>query len=171
LREDPAHDIGEAAPILRIARQLLPAAAGDGVVLGLAVVVRGAPRGGDPAAVLQTDERGVDGALVEQDGVARDLLNAARDAVAVLLTHGRESLQHHEIEGSLKQIEFGVGHFLGSPVYGPHEYTKLLWECHMGVYAHAGGAVPVIAFFLERSSGEVRPLTTDGVVGAGRLPG
>jgi hypothetical protein len=39
--------------------------------------------------------------------------------------------------------------------------TKLLWEYHMGSYAHSGRPVPVHShFFLERLSGEVRPLAT-----------
>ena len=81
-------------------------AAGDGVVLRLAVVVGGAPLGGDPTALLEADERGVDGALVEEDFVAADLFDAAGDAVAVERAHGGEGLQDHEVEGALEEIEF-----------------------------------------------------------------
>ena len=57
--------------------------------------------------MLQTDERGVDGSLVEEDFVARDLLDAAGDAVAVLRPHGGEGLQDHEVEGSLEEVNLG----------------------------------------------------------------
>ncbi len=78
----------------------------DGVVLRLAIVVGGAPLGGDPATLLQAHKRGVNGPLVEQDLVAADLLNAARDAVAMLRADGGEGFEDHDVEGSLEQIEF-----------------------------------------------------------------
>ena len=62
--------------------------------------------GGDPSALLEADERGVDGALIEQDLVAAGLLDAAGDAVAVERSHGFEGLQHHHVEGALKEIKF-----------------------------------------------------------------
>ena len=104
--EDAAHDHREAMPVGGVFGPLLAAALGNGVVLRLAVVVGGAPFGGDPAALLEADERGVDGALVEEDFVAADLFDAARDAVAVQLAHGGEGLQDHEVEGALEEIEF-----------------------------------------------------------------
>ena len=76
-------------PVGGVFRPLLPAGAGDGVVLGFAIVVGGAPFGGDPAALLEADERGVDGALVEEDFVAAGLFDAAGYAVAVQGAHGR----------------------------------------------------------------------------------
>jgi hypothetical protein len=55
--------------------------------------------------LLEADERGVDGALVEEDFVAADLLDAAGDAVAVETAHGVEGLEDHEVEGALEEFE------------------------------------------------------------------
>ena len=70
------------------------------------------PIGRDPSALLQTDERGVDGALVEQDFVSAGLLNAPGNAVAVLRAHGGEGLQHHQVQRALQEIQFRFAHFL-----------------------------------------------------------
>src|SRR5512135_2892359 len=75
------HHAGEALPVAGVGSQLAAAGAGDRVELGLAVVIGGAPVRFDPSALLETNERRVDRALVEQDFVAADLLNTAGDAV------------------------------------------------------------------------------------------
>ena len=49
--------------------QLLLSAPRDRIELRAAVVVRDAPAGRDPAAILQAHQRGVDRALVEEDDV------------------------------------------------------------------------------------------------------
>ena len=76
--------------------------AGDGEELGFAIVVGGAPFGGDPAALLKADESGVNGALVEENFFATDLFDAAGDAVAVLGTEDGEGLEDHKVEGALQ---------------------------------------------------------------------
>ena len=91
----------------RVGSKLSAAGFGNGVELRLAVVAGGAPFGFDPAALFKTDEGGIDGALIQQDLIATDLLNAARDAVAVERAHGGEGLQDHEVEGALQEVEFG----------------------------------------------------------------
>src|SRR5256885_12857840 len=75
--------------------------------LGFAIVVRRAPFGGDPAALLEADKRRVDGALIQKDGVTADLLDAASDAVAVLWSEGGQGLQDHKVESALEKVEFG----------------------------------------------------------------
>jgi len=89
-------------PVGGVLCELAAAGFGDGVVLGLAIVVGGAPGSGDPAALLEADERGINGALVEEEFVAADLLDAASDAVAVEGAHGGEGLEDHEVEGALE---------------------------------------------------------------------
>ena len=106
-REHAIHHAGEALPVAGVGGKLASAGFGDGVELGLAVVAGGAPRGTDPAALFEANQGGVDGALIEQDLVAADLLNAPCDAVAVQRTHGGEGLQDHQVESSLQEIEFG----------------------------------------------------------------
>jgi hypothetical protein len=66
-----------------IFRKPPPAAPGDGIEFGFAVVVRSPPFGRDPALLLEANQRSVDGALIEEDGVAAHLLDAARNAITV----------------------------------------------------------------------------------------
>ena len=102
--QEPAHHAGNALPIACLRGQLLPAGAGDGVVLRFPVVVGGAPAGGDPAALLEAEERCVDRPLVELEDVLADLLDPPRDPVAVQRAHRIEGLQHHEVEGALEDV-------------------------------------------------------------------
>ena len=108
--EDAGHYDGEAEPIGGVLEELFAAAFGDGIKLGSAIVVGSAPFGGNPAALLKANERGINGALVEEDFVAGDLFDAASDAVTVLGAHGVKCLQDHQVQGALKKIEFGVRH-------------------------------------------------------------
>ena len=86
--------------------QLAAAGLGDGVELGFAIIAGSTPFGLDPAALFETNEGGINGALIEKDFVSADLLNAARDAVAVERAHGGEGLQDHEVESALQEVEF-----------------------------------------------------------------
>jgi len=91
--ENAADHPGESLPIGHVSGKLFAAALGNRIKLGFAVVVRRAPFGGDPAALLEADKRRVDGALIEKDGVAADLLDAASDAVAVLRAESGQGLE------------------------------------------------------------------------------
>ena len=104
--EHATHHVRESLPVGGVSASCLRPALSDGVELGLAIVAGGAPLGRNPSALLQADERGVDGALVQQDFVAADLLNAARDAVAVQRAHGGEGLQDHQVQRALQKIQF-----------------------------------------------------------------
>ena len=120
-------------PVGGVFGELFAATLGDGIKLGFAIVVGGAPFGGDPAALLEADERGVNGALVEQDFVAGDLFDAASDAVAVEGTNGGEGLQDHKVEGALEKIELGVRH--RSLLCGDHRrIARFVWECHRSLH-------------------------------------
>lgn len=119
--EDAVHEGGEAAPVGDVAVELGASGDGDGVELGLALVVGDAPLGGDPTALLEADEGGVDGALVEEDFVAGNLLDAACDAVAMEGSKGGEGLEDHEVQGALEEFEAG---FFRVHVGCPQEYTE-----------------------------------------------
>jgi len=92
--------------VARVGGKLTATRLGDGVELGFAIVAGGAPFGLDPSALLETNKGGIDRALVEQDFISADLLNAASDAVAVERAHGGEGLQDHEVERALQEIQF-----------------------------------------------------------------
>jgi len=97
---------GESLPIGHVSGKLFAAALGNrNKKLGFAVVVRRAHRR-DPAALLEADKRRVDGALIEKDGVAADLLDAASDAVAVLRAESGQGLEDHKVKSALEKVEF-----------------------------------------------------------------
>ncbi len=110
--------------------ELAAARLGDGVELGLAIVARGAPFGLDPAALFETNEGGVDGALIEKNFVSADLLNAACDAVAVERAHGGEGLQDHEVESALQEVEFA---------WVDQRIPFSLWRYHMRIVQNLWG--------------------------------
>src|SRR5690348_1298891 len=95
---------GNALPIFRFDRELLPAGSRERIESGLAVIFAGAPFRGDPAALEQSDERGVNRSLIETQGVFADLLDSPRNAVAVKRAHSLESLENHQIQGALQNI-------------------------------------------------------------------
>src|SRR5438477_308035 len=63
--EEAADDAGDPLPVLRFGRQLAPPGPGDCVELRLPVVLRRAPRRGNPPPLLQAKERRVDRPLIE----------------------------------------------------------------------------------------------------------
>src|SRR2546430_2692607 len=88
--EEAIHDGGHALPAFCGADELPASATGNGVEAGAAVIFGFAPIGADPAALLQPQQGGVDGALIEHEGVTAYLLDAPREAIAVQRAHGRE---------------------------------------------------------------------------------
>ena len=99
--------------------------AGEAVEAGAAVVIRGAPIGGDRAFLLEAEQDGVKGALVDREKVAADLLNAPGDAVAVQGAENIEGAEHHEGEGALLDVFFllhAISGNLGPPLVYQQEY-------------------------------------------------
>ena len=72
--------------------------------------------------------------MVDGQQVVAGLLDAARDAVAVLRAHGIERFEDHQGQRALP--DFGLGAHIGFP----NEYGRLLWESNRGVRA-SGGAL------------------------------
>src|SRR5262249_18500968 len=78
------------------------------------------------------DQRSINRALIEKDGVAADLLDAASDAVAVLRAESGEGLKDHEVERALEKVELRFGRcHLVSLLWDYHSRVLVvLWECH-----------------------------------------
>src|SRR5437773_2754266 len=93
-------------PVGGVLGQLSAALFRNGIKLGLAIVVRGAPFGRDPPSLLKPHERSINGSLVQQDFIAAHLLAAPGDAVPMQLAQGIEGAEDHEIEGPLKKVQF-----------------------------------------------------------------
>ena len=104
--EESCDDGSRPLPVARFGLQLLAAYLREAVEARAAVGLRGAPIGGDRAFMLQLEQKGIQGALVDGKKVAADLLDAARDAIAVKGPEQIEGLQHHQGQGSLQDVRF-----------------------------------------------------------------
>ncbi len=102
LRQQTVENARHLAPAVGFFLESFEAGFGDGVVLGLAIVFGGAPVGVDPAILLEAQQGGVEGALVDAEQIAGDLLKASGNGVGVAGTEGGEGAQDHEIERSLE---------------------------------------------------------------------
>src|ERR1041384_7782480 len=81
--QEELNGIGVALPGADFAGELFASGGGEGVELGAAVVLGRAPLGVEQAAILEAVQRGVEGALVDLEDAARDLLDALADPPAV----------------------------------------------------------------------------------------
>ena len=82
---------------------------GELVVLGAPVVLRGSPARGERPGVLEAVQGGEERPGPDVEGVARDLLDAARDAESVELTEG-ERLEDEQVERALQEVGLGGRH-------------------------------------------------------------
>jgi hypothetical protein len=62
------------------------------------------PRALNPRLLFETNERGVEGSLVQLYRTFRELFEAGRDGVSVLRTHGLERPQNNRIQCSGKNL-------------------------------------------------------------------
>src|SRR5438270_28078 len=95
---------GELAPCVGFAIELLAAHAGEFVILGTAIVVRGAPFRPDPAAALETMQRRVQRPLLDAQNFTGDLLYSLGNSPAVLRP-GEQRAQKDEIESALREFD------------------------------------------------------------------
>jgi hypothetical protein len=59
--------------------------------------------------LLNPDKSRIDSALIEIQGVIRDLLEPVGDAIGMLRAHGSKDAEDHEVESALQNFE---GNFL-----------------------------------------------------------
>src|SRR5262249_53943174 len=98
----------QAAPTPGFSRELLAARGGDRVKPRAAIVVRRPPRALDPAARLESLQRRIERSMIDEQRVARPLLDDPRDTLAVMGAQ-REDAQNQKIERSLHEgIAFGI---------------------------------------------------------------
>src|SRR6476646_4759728 len=79
-REYEINGAGVAPPLFGLRGEGAFAGGGESVVLGFAIVFRRAPLALDEAFALESVESGVERALADLEGVARELLDALADA-------------------------------------------------------------------------------------------
>src|ERR1019366_7365988 len=83
----------------------LPSAGGEFVVLGAPIVVGDAPVRGNPAAPLQTMQRGIKRSLLDTQHVTGNLLDTHGDPPAMLRLQ-RQGLQDEQVERALRQVDW-----------------------------------------------------------------
>src|ERR1043166_8675865 len=100
---------GHAAPTFRFLLKLPASRPSERIILSLAIVLRNAPFGDVPPALLEAQQSGIQSSLVQLQQVFRHLLNAQGDSKAVHGSHRIEGLEHQQIKRSLQHFSFGRG--------------------------------------------------------------
>src|SRR6266487_6888829 len=102
--EQAADHRDHAGPLPGFGVEVLLSGASDLVELRAAIVLARAPTARDEALLLEAEQRRIDGALIQRQHAAGHLLDAARDAVAVLRAQGLQGLQNHQIERAVLNV-------------------------------------------------------------------
>jgi len=102
--QDVADEASHAVPLVAFGAELFSTSGGELVELGFAIVVGLAPLAGDPALVFEAVEGGVEGALLDFELAAGDLLDAEQDSVAVEGAEG-DGFEDEHVEGSLEEVD------------------------------------------------------------------
>src|SRR5882757_1149780 len=103
-REEAGEDSCGLFPAAGLILKLLAACTGQPVELGLTVVLREAPLGGDGALLFEAEQSWIEGSVVEREQVATGLFNTASDTVAVKGAKGLNGLQDHKCESALPDV-------------------------------------------------------------------
>src|SRR5690348_3096362 len=118
-REEGRDEVRGLIPFAGFARELLPPSGGKPVILGAAIVLGLPPFRLDEAFLLELEQGGIEGAVVEREAILTGLLDATCDAVAVQRAKAFECLEDHEGEGAL--LDFELAH------------RGVLWDSHITV--------------------------------------
>src|SRR5207248_8279497 len=84
--------------------ELFASRGGERIEARLAVVDRYAPLAGDPAALLETLQRGIERSVLDEELLVGGLLDGVRDALAVLRPPD-EGAEDQQIQRALQQLE------------------------------------------------------------------
>src|SRR5215212_5250912 len=99
--EDEPHRLGKSPPVRRLFLEPSPSGGGEAVILCFALVLRLAPLGSNQGLLFEAIQRGIERALLDQQPLARNLLDAQQDAVSVQRPE-RDRLEDEEVERSLQ---------------------------------------------------------------------
>ena len=114
--ENELNGFGKARPSGRFFFELLTAFGGEAVEFRVAAGVGCAPLGGKVASVFEPVQRGIKRPLLDLQHIARDLLDALGDGVAVNGPR-RGDFEDEQIEGALRQVGLGLRHTLCFYIY------------------------------------------------------
>jgi hypothetical protein len=108
--EKARHGGGCPFPVLGLHLDLLPAKLAQGIELGTAASLGGAPFRLDPFPLVKPEQRGIDGSLVHGQRVAAHLFNPPRNCISVQRSHRLERLEDHEVKRPLQNVGFARSH-------------------------------------------------------------
>src|SRR6185437_8801852 len=136
--EEACHRGRAALPVGRLHLELLPAGAREPIVSGPARVFGLPPLGVEPAGAFESLEGGEQGAGIDPEHPARDLLDAAADAVAV---HRLETqrLEDEQVERALDDIGVRLLHERSRWVVREHDTVPHL-DCQDMTISRTGAA-------------------------------
>src|ERR1017187_953739 len=103
--ENQRHGGGEPVPIRRFGLELLASQTRQRIEFCFAAGFGFAPLGLQPSALFEAVEGGIERPLLHLQDVARDLLDALRDAVP-MRRFERHDFQDQHVEGALQQVGF-----------------------------------------------------------------
>ena len=83
--------------------QLFASRGGKPVIARLSIVLRRAPKGGDPGAIFQAVERRIERPVLYLENVFRAVLDGVSDGMPVSRS-GYESLQDEQVERALQHL-------------------------------------------------------------------
>src|SRR5207249_3939134 len=93
-------------PTLGLQPQLFAPPARESIEARLAVILGGAPSGSDRTLLLELQQDGIQGPLVDGEKISADLLDAPGDPVAMQGAENIQSLKHHQRQRALSNIRF-----------------------------------------------------------------
>jgi hypothetical protein len=102
--ENARDEGGHAVPLVGFSAELAATGGGELVELCLAVVVGFAPLAGDEALVFKAVQGRIEGALLDGELVAGDLLDAEENTVAMKRTE-RDGLKDEHVECALHEVK------------------------------------------------------------------
>src|SRR5205823_7880289 len=77
--------------------------------------------------LLQADQRGIQGSLIERERRLRDLLQTRGEAVGVLWPHRVQGPQHDQVEGALQQLHAAVWFTWHSSGLRSRSFARFHW--------------------------------------------
>src|SRR5437016_1855498 len=116
-------------PILSFHGKLLLASPGNGVKLGLAVIVGRSPLRRDPALLQQPQQRRVHRTLVQLQHIAANLLDPPSNPETMLRPQRLQRLQNHQVERPLQYFRRLCFSHAVLPLHAPKEATISPLQC------------------------------------------
>ena len=105
-RKKSPHDGRSLFPASGLSLQLFAPVACQSIEASPAVILGGAPFGGDRTLLFQPQQHRIQSALVDGENIPADLLDPSGNPVAMQRPQNIQSFKHHERQGALSYVSF-----------------------------------------------------------------